>query len=169
MQPSRMYTYIAINSLLLSWGSYHWNKFAITKLGVPLLEQVASYSLFLSWGSRCWDRFAIYSFAKLWFPAGTRLIMQPLAGSLLVSMGQWLGTSADISEYFLRIVCSLWGGGASSPYSSLGMKMAFKNWAGMDSFPIHRLTQFKYSQAVLGPTHCFAKFLPEGINAILCI
>ena len=30
--------------------------------------------------------------------------------------------------------------------------------AGMDSFPIHRLTLFKYSQAVLGPMHRFAHF-----------
>ena len=44
----------------------------ITKLRIPLQGQVASYSLFLSWGSRCWNKFAIYSFAKLWVPAGTR-------------------------------------------------------------------------------------------------
>ena len=31
------------------------------------------------------------------------------------------------------------GRGVSSPYSSLGMKMALKNCTGMDSFPIHRL------------------------------
>ena len=37
--------------------------------------------------------------------------MQQLAGSLLASIGgEWLGTSADISEYFLWIVGS-WGGG----------------------------------------------------------
>ena len=68
------YVYIyCYYSLLLSWESYHWDRFA-------------NYSLFLSWGSRCRDRFAIYSFAKLWVPAGTRQIMQPLAGSLLASM-----------------------------------------------------------------------------------
>ena len=64
---------------------------AYSKLGVPLLGQVASYSLFQTWGSRCWDRFAIYSFAKLWVPTGTRLIMQPLAGSLLACMGEIVG------------------------------------------------------------------------------
>ena len=62
-----------------------------------MLGQIASYSLFLSWGSRCWDRFAIYSFAKLWVPAETRLIMQPLAGSLLASMG---GTVGHVRRHF---------------------------------------------------------------------
>ena len=45
-----------------------------------------------------------------------------------------------------------------------GVIMALKNWAGMDSFPIHGLYQFKYSQAALGPTHRFAHFFLRGFN-----
>ena len=36
--------------------------------------------------------------------------------------------------------------------------------AGMDVFPIHRLTLFKYSQAVLGQTHRFAHFFLKGLK-----
>ena len=67
----------------LSWGSHHWDRFAIYSLllswGSHCWDRFASYSLLLSWGSHCWDRFAIYSFAKLGVPAGTGLFMQLLA------------------------------------------------------------------------------------------
>ena len=112
------------------------------------------------------DRFAIYNFAKLWVPAGTKLIMQPLAGSLLASMGRIVGhvrrhfRILSVDSQFLEGG----GGGGSSPYSSLGMKMALKNWAGMDSFPIHTdllslniLRQF-WAQCTISP------FLPDGIK-----
>ena len=42
----------------------------------------------------------------------------------LPAWGEWLGTSADILEYFLWIVGSK--GRLTSPNSSLGMKMALK-------------------------------------------
>ena len=42
--------------------------------------------------------------------------------------------------------------------------MALKNWAGMDSFPIHQLNQFKCSEAVLGPTHRFTHFFLRALN-----
>ena len=86
--------------------------------------------------------------------------MQPLPAW----WGKWLSTSADISEYFLWIVGFYGEGGGSSPYSSLGMKLALKNWAEMDSFLIHHLIYFKYSQAVLGPAHHFAHFFLRGLN-----
>ena len=38
--------------------------------------------------------------------AGTRLVMQPLAGFFFASMGECLGTSVDILEYFPWIVGS---------------------------------------------------------------
>ena len=44
--------------------------------------------------------------------------------------------------------------------------MALKNWAGIDSFPIHRLNQFKYSQVVLGPMQCFAHFFLRGLTSV---
>ena len=123
-----MYTYIAINSLL-SWGSYYWERSAI-------------YSLLLSWGFHCWGRLPVtaycsagdpvagtgllftYSFAKLWVPAGTRLIMQPLAGSLVRGIVRHVRRHFRIFFVDRRF---LGGGGGSSPYSSLGMKMVFKN------------------------------------------
>ena len=61
-----MYTYIAIDSFLLSWESHHWGRFTfqlIFKLGVPLLEQVCYLQLLLRWE----------------VPAGTGLFMQLLA------------------------------------------------------------------------------------------
>ena len=47
-----MYTYIAINSLLLSWEPQWWGRFAFQltyKLGVLLLGQVCHLQLFLRW------------------------------------------------------------------------------------------------------------------------
>ena len=120
----------------------------IIKLGVPLLGQVASYSLFLSWGSRCWDRFAIYSVAKLWVPAGTRANHSAIGR--IASCQHWGGGGGGIVGHVRRHFRILFvdsrfleregGGGVLSPYPSSGMKMALKNWTGMDSFPIHRLT-----------------------------
>ena len=65
--------------------------------------------------------------------------MQPLPG--FASCQHWgggggggsVGHVRRLSEYLLWIVGS-WGG-ISSPHSSSGMKMALKNWAGMDFFP----------------------------------
>ena len=85
-----MYAYIATDSFLLSWGSYHWDRFAI-------------YSLLLSWGSHCWGRLLVTAYflaggpvagTGLLFTAllscgsqlGQGLVMHPLAGSLLASM-----------------------------------------------------------------------------------
>ena len=107
------------------------------------MEQVASYSFFLGWGSRCWDRFAIYSFTKLWVPAETRANH---AGVGRITTCQHGGVEEEMvghaHRYFriLFVDSQFLGAGISSPYSSLGMKMALKNWTRMDSFPIHRLT-----------------------------
>ena len=65
--------------------------------------------------------------------------MQLLAGSLIASMGEMIG---HVCRHFRILSMDSRflggrGGGGSSPYSSSGMKMALKNWAGMDSFPIH--------------------------------
>ena len=51
------------------------------------------------------DRFAIYSFAKLWVPAGTRTNLAAV-GKFCFSPAwrEELGVSADISEYFWWIV-----------------------------------------------------------------
>ena len=107
-------------------------------MGDPLLGQVASYNLFLIWGSRCWDRFAIYSFAKLWVPAGTGAYHAAVGR---IASCQHRGNGwARPQKFWNTFVDSQFFGRVSNPYSSLGMKVALKNWAGMDSFPIHRLT-----------------------------
>ena len=63
----------------LSWGSHHWDRFAIYSLllswGSHCWDRFASYSLLLSWGSHCWGRSAIYDFAKLGVLAGTGLFV----------------------------------------------------------------------------------------------
>ena len=56
------------------------------------------------------------------------------------------------------------GEGFSSPYSSSGMKMSLKKMGRNGFLPIHRLTEFKYCQAVFGPNAPSRPFLPEGIN-----
>ena len=67
--------------------------------------------------------------------------MQPLAGSLLASMGGMVGhvrrhfRTLFVDSRFLR-----GGGGGFKSIFFLGDENGLKNLAGMDSFPIHRLT-----------------------------
>ena len=65
---------------------------------------------------------------------GQGLIMQQLVGSFLPSMG-WLGTSSDISEYFLWIVGSWEGGGFKSIFF-LGDENGFEK-LGRNGFLSH--------------------------------
>ena len=107
-----------------------------------MLGQIASYSLFLSWGSRCWNRFAIYSFAKQWVPAGTRA-NHAAVGRIASCQhgggggGEWLGTSRDISEYFVWIVGS-WRGAFKSIFF-LEDENGFEK-LGRNGFLSHSLT-----------------------------
>ena len=151
-----LFTYIArmLFTALLSCGSHCRDGWIITACyaGVPLLGRVA-----------------IYSFVKLWVPAGTwanhaafgRLSFLPTGG------GGGGGRVGHVRRHFgiLLVDSRFLGEGFSSPYSSSGMKMSLKkNWAGMDSFPFTDLLSLNILRQFLGTTHRFAHFFLRGLN-----
>ena len=80
--------------------------------------------------------FAIYSFAKLWVPAGTKDNHAAVGRfRFLTAWGEELGMSADISEYFLWILGFL--GRVFKSIFFLGMKMYLKKLGRNGSLPIH--------------------------------
>ena len=121
-----MYTYIAINSLLLSWGSYCWDRFA-------------SYRLLLSWGSFAGTGLLFTAFAKLLVPARTTLIMQPLSG---FSSCQHEGMVGHVRRHFrILFVDSRFLGEVFKSKFFLGNETGLeKNGPEWIPFPIYRLT-----------------------------
>ena len=89
--------------------------------------------------------------------------MQPLAGfsscKHVGGGGRGRGMVGHVGRYFrILFVDNRFLGEVFKSNFFLGMKMASKKWAGLDSFPINQLTSFKCSQAVLGSMHRFAHF-----------
>ena len=138
-----MYTYIAINSLLLSWGSYCWDRFA-------------SYRSLLSWGSFAGIGLLFTAFAKLLVPARTTLIMQPLSG---FSSCQHEGMVGHVHRHFriLFVDSRFWGQVFKSKFflgNETGLEKMDQNgflFPFIDLLNLNILRQFR-------------PFLPEEIN-----